>query len=179
MPKEIWKISQFHGGVDNFSDGRDIDQECSSLIKGLVVDSFGKLRMPPEINASTTLTTSFNSASFSMTFKGQSETQVTTMLAHARRGEVNYSNNPTFLENGQSRVFLTSSHIYEENKDLKLKNFVSSSEPHYSASFERQVFVSRVAVYDRNKNLIGIATLANPVLKKEAEDVSFKIKFDI
>jgi hypothetical protein len=126
-----------------------------------------------------TSATSFNSASFSMTFKGQSETQVTTMLAHARRGEVNYSNNPTFLETGQSKIFLTSSHVYEENKDLKLKNFVSSSEAYYSASFERQVFVSRVAIYDRNKNLIGIATLANPVLKKESEDVSFKLKFDI
>jgi len=118
-------------------------------------------------------------ASFGMSFKGQTETQVMTMFAHARRGEVNYSNNPTFLQYGQTKTFHTSSHVYEESKDIQLKNFVSSSYSHYSASFERQVFISRVALYDKNKNLIGVATLANPVLKKEAEDVSFKLKLDI
>jgi len=120
-----------------------------------------------------------NQVSSRLTFKGQSDTQVMTMFAHAKRGEVNYSNNPTFLEYGQERTFFTSSHVYEENSDIKLKNFVSSSHTDYSASFERQVFVSRVAIYDKNKNLIGIATLANPVLKKEGEDVSFKLKIDI
>ena len=119
------------------------------------------------------------SASFQMSFKGQTETQVMTMMAHAKRGEVNYSNNPTFLKYGQTKTFFTSSHIYEEKKDLLLKNFVSSSHSNYSASFERQVFVSRVAIYDRNKNLIGIATLGKPILKKEAEDISFKLKLDI
>ena len=32
---------------------------------------------------------------------------------------------------------------------------------------------------DKNKNLIGVATLSNPVLKKEDQDISFKIKLDI
>ena len=131
------------------------------------------------VNQSSAGGLSFTSASFNLSFKGQTDTQVMTMFAHAKRGEVNYSNNPTFLEYGQTKTFLTSSHIYEEFKDLKLKNFVSSSHSDYSASFKRQVFVSRIAVYDRNKNLIGIATLANPILKKEAEDVSFKLKLDI
>tara|TARA_R110000824_G_scaffold204507_1_gene389267 strand:- start:2308 stop:3567 length:1260 start_codon:yes stop_codon:yes gene_type:complete len=127
----------------------------------------------------TTAGSSFQSASFYMSFDGSTDTQVMTMFAHAKRGEVNYSNNPTFTEFGQDKTFFTSSHIYEESKDTKLKNFVSSSHLDYSASFERQVFVSRVAVYDKNKNLIGVATLANPVLKKEAEDISFKLKLDI
>jgi hypothetical protein len=115
----------------------------------------------------TSCAANFVSASFQMSFKGQTETQVMTMMAHAKRGEVNYSNNPTFLKYGQTKTFFTSSHIYEEKKDLLLK------------TFERQVFVSRVAIYDRNKNLIGIATLGKPILKKEAEDISFKLKLDI
>tara|TARA_R110000824_G_scaffold46692_7_gene133837 strand:+ start:33664 stop:34914 length:1251 start_codon:yes stop_codon:yes gene_type:complete len=126
-----------------------------------------------------TANTSFVSASFEMSLKGQTDTQVITMMAHAKKGEVNYSNNPTFLEYGQTKTFYTSSHVYEEGSDVKLKNFVSSSHSDYSASFERQVFISRVAIYDKNKNLIGIATLANPVLKKEAEALTFKLSIDL
>jgi hypothetical protein len=36
-----------------------------------------------------------------------------------------------------------------------------------------------VAIYDKNKKLIGIATLANPILKNEEDDYSFKLKLDI
>ena len=119
------------------------------------------------------------SASFDMSFKGHTETQVLTMYAHARRGEVNYSNNPTFLQFGQDKVFLSSSNIYIENDQQKIKNTVSSSFSGFEAPFERQVYVSRVAVYDDDKKLIGVATLSNPVLKKEAQDLSFKLKLDI
>ena len=119
------------------------------------------------------------SASFDMSFKGHTETQVLTMYAHARRGEVNYSNNPTFLEYGQDKVFLTSSNIYIENDKQKIKNTVSSSYDGFDAPFERQVYVSRIAIYDDDKKLIGVATLSNPILKKEAQDLSFKLKLDI
>ena len=128
--------------------------------------------------------TSFNKASFNLSFKGTTETQVVTMFAHARRGEANYSNNPTFLEytrqgKKEDQIMLTSSQVYKERVDRRIKNTVSSSYSDYSASFKRQVYISRVAVYDDAKNLIGIATLSNPVLKKEDEDFSFKIRLDI
>jgi len=119
------------------------------------------------------------SASFDLSFKGHTETQVLTMFAHARRGEVNYSNNPTFLDYGQNRLHLTSSNSYIENDSVTIKNTVSSSYTGFDAPFERQVYVSRVAIYDDDKKLIGMATLSNPVLKKEAEDLSFKLKLDI
>ena len=41
------------------------------------------------------------------------------------------------------------------------------------------MYVSKIAVYDENKNLIGVASLASPVLKKEDQDLTFKIKLDI
>jgi len=119
------------------------------------------------------------SASFDVSFKGHTETQVLTMYAHARRGEVNYSNNPTFLEFGQTKTFLSSSKLYIENDNQTIKNTVSSSYSGQTADFERQVYISRVGIYDEDKKLIGIATLSNPILKKEAQDLSFKLKMDI
>ena len=119
------------------------------------------------------------SASFDMSFKGHTETQVLTMFAHARRGEANFSNNPTFLDYNQTKVSITSSNLYIENKSQTIKNTVSSSYAGYDAPFERQVYISRVAIYDDDKKLIGVATLSNPVLKKEAQDLSFKLKLDL
>jgi hypothetical protein len=119
------------------------------------------------------------SASFDMSFEGHTETQVLTMFAHAARGEVNFSNNPTYITHNQASLSLTSSTIFEENAERTIKNTVSSSFEGYGAPFQRQVYVSRIAVYDENKNLIGVATLSNPVLKKEDQDLSFKIKLDI
>jgi hypothetical protein len=116
---------------------------------------------------------------YTISFKGTTETQVMTMFAKAGRGKVNYSNNPTFLEYGQDPLQFTSSHVYEENSSRNIANIVSSSYTNYSASFQRQVYISKVGVYDENKNLIGVATLANPVLKKEDEDLAIKIKLDI
>ena len=126
-----------------------------------------------------TTATTFNSASFSLSFKGTTETQVMTMFANAKRGEVNYSNNPTFLEYGQDVLNKTSSVVYEENSSRLIKNTVSSSYTDYSASFKRQVYVSRVAIYDESRNLIGLATLSNPVLKEEDQDFTFKIRLDM
>ena len=101
------------------------------------------------------------------------------MFSHARRGEVNYSNNPTFLDYNQTKISVTSSNLYIENANQTIKNTVSSSYSGFDAPFERQVYVSRVAIYDDDKKLIGVATLSNPVLKKEAQDLTFKLKIDI
>jgi hypothetical protein len=122
---------------------------------------------------------SYLSASSQLSFQGINEIQVMTMFAHAKRGEVNYSNNPTFLEYGQTAIAQTSSLIYEENTSRRIYNTVSSSYPDWRAPFKRQVYVSRVAVYDESRNLIGLATLSNPVLKEEDEDLSLKLRLDI
>tara|TARA_B100000686_G_C16788468_1_gene976949 strand:+ start:1722 stop:3131 length:1410 start_codon:yes stop_codon:yes gene_type:complete len=121
----------------------------------------------------------FAKASFSLSFKGQTKTQVMTMFTHAKRGEANFSNNPTYLKYGQDKLQYTSSQVYEENPDQILANTVSSSYSDYNAPFKRSVYISKVAIYDENKNMIGVATLANPVLKEEDQDYSFKIKLDI
>ena len=121
----------------------------------------------------------FSSASYGLSFEGTTNTQVVTMFAHAKRGEVNFSNNPTYLQYGQKRLKTTSSYVYEENPQRLIKNTVSSSFADHSASFQRQVYVSKIAIYDDNKNLIGVASLANPVRKREDEDITFKLRIDI
>ena len=126
-------------------------------------------------------TNNFESASFGLSFKGTSETQVLTMFANARRGEANYSNNPTYLVHKVDATgsLMTSSNAYIEDTTRLVVNFVSSSFLEHSASFKRQVYISRVGIYDDNKNLIGVATLSNPVRKAEDEDLTFKLKLDI
>ena len=132
----------------------------------------------------------YYNASFSLTFEGTSEIQTMTMFANARRGKVNYSNNPTYLNYSSSldsatsdadpsMWVTTSSFVFEENTERTIVNFVSSAASDYSASFKRQVYISRVGIYDDNKNLIGVATLSNPVRKAEDEDLTFKLKLDI
>ena len=121
----------------------------------------------------------FPKVAFGLSFKGTTETPVMTMFAHAKKGEVNYSNNPSFIKYGQDLLNFTSSHVYEENSERLLANTVSSSYTDYSASFKRQVYVSRVGIYDENKKLIGVATLANPVLKEEDQDLAFKLRLDL
>ena len=114
-----------------------------------------------------------------LTFKGRTETQVMTLFTHAKRGEANFSNNPTYLQYGQDKIQFTSSQVYEENPEQLIANTVSSSYNGYDASFKRSVYVSKIAIYDESKNIIGVATLANPVLKEEDQDYSFKLKLDI
>jgi len=130
------------------------------------------------VSVSTT-STSYLSASSKLSFQGINDIQVMTMFAHAKRGKVNYSNNPTFLTYGQDTIQQTSSQIYEENPSRNIYNTVSSSYPDWQAPFERQVYISRVAIYDKNENLVGVATLSNPILKKEEEEFSFKLRLDI
>ena len=131
------------------------------------------------INSDNITDVRFASASFTMDFNGMTEIQTQTFFAKAGRGQVNYSNNPTFLEFNQERMLRSGSQVYEESPVRRIKNTVSSSFSSFNAPFKRQVYVSRVAIYDDNENLLGIATLADPVLKEENQDYTFKIKLDM
>ena len=121
----------------------------------------------------------FGNISCKLSFKGTTDTQVMTMFTRAKKGEVNYSNNPSFVKHNQTKIFVTSSAIYQESDSLQLVNFVSSSYKDYNAPFKRQVYISKIGIYDKNKNLIAVASLASPVLKQDDDDLSFKLKLDI
>ena len=108
------------------------------------------------------------------------------MFAHAKENQLNFSNNPTYLTSslttnvsklGVPAVVENSS--YTEDPDTKIKNIVSSSHASYSASFQPTTYITKVGVYDENKNLIAIASVARPVRKREKDSYTFKLKLDI
>ena len=115
------------------------------------------------------------------------------MLAHAPAGMLNHSNNPTYKNFGQSThtdLAFSSSFQYIEPDNVTVKNTVSSSwevltssaNPIYqqnSASFKKQTFISKIGIYDEERNLIAIAKLARPIKKTEEDDYTFKLKLDI
>ena len=117
------------------------------------------------------------SSSFSLDFNGVNQIQTLTMFAHASERKLNFSNNPTFLSS--SITAFSQSVIYHQDAEMPIKNIVSSSYKNYSASFKPVTYISKVGIYDENKNLIAIASLANPVRKLEDRSYTFKLKLDL
>ena len=120
------------------------------------------------------------SASFSIDFAGTHKIPTVTMMAHANKGELNYSNNPTYVKSGQDTLYspITGSHLYRE-QELEIKNIHSASYADPSGSLVKTTYITKVGIYDEKRKLIGIASLANPVKKTENRDLTFKLKLDI
>ena len=116
---------------------------------------------------------------FTMKMSGTTKIQTITMLATAPKSELNHSNNPTFLSFPVSSSNPSDNQIFLENPDRSIKNIVSSSYNDTTASFEKTTYISKVGIYDENKNLIAIAKVANPVKKTPNREFTFKFKLDI
>lgn len=140
---------------------------------------------------------------YELIFQGTNFIPNLTMMCHAEKNELFWSNNRTFIEAGQGdEIFLgqktsstditgtvyyassgsfliPSSPTTQENKTILIKNTISSSFANYSASYQPQVFISQIGIYDEEKNLIAIAKLANPVRKTKELDYTFKLKLDM
>ena len=101
------------------------------------------------------------------------------MFANAPKGELNHSNNPSFLANGAEALISTGSLGYVESDTIEVKNIVSSSYPDPTGSFEKTTYISKIGIYDDERNLIGVAKVATPVKKTVERDFTFKIKLDI
>ena len=67
------------------------------------------------------------SSSYSMKMNGVNKIPTLTMFAHADKGEMNHSNNPTYIKFGQSTSPLLGTIGYSEPTNLEIKNIVSSS----------------------------------------------------
>jgi len=135
-------------------------------------------------------------------FEGANFIPTVTMMCHAEKNELYWSNNNSFIENSQGdeiyngqttssvnlngsvyyaddgSVLIPSLSVIKESKIVTIKNTISSSFANYSASYEPQVFISQIGIYDDDKNLIAIAKLANPVRKTKDLDYTFKLKLD-
>jgi len=119
------------------------------------------------------------SSSFALRFSGSTETNVTTLFAHAPAGELNHSNNPTYIQFSQSLDPITASNFYMEPSKLLIKNTISGAFSDLTESFQKQTFISRIKIYDENMNCIGVAKSSTPIPKKVSRDLTFKLKLDI
>jgi hypothetical protein len=128
------------------------------------------------------------SSSYTLDFKGTNTSPTLLMMCHAQKNDLNWSNNPTFIDrrneftasNYQNIYILnTGSKGYAENRDLVIKNTISSSFCDYSESYKPQTFISKIGIYDDDGDLIGMAKLANPVRKTNEQDYTFKLKLDL
>ena len=122
--------------------------------------------------------TKATASAFDIQFDGVNYVETLTMLAHAEKNKLNFSNNPTFTT-GALAGTTASNNVYRENDKAGIKNIVSSSHKDHSGSFEPITYISKIGIYDKDKNLIAVASLANPVKKKQDLDYTFKLKLDI
>jgi hypothetical protein len=118
------------------------------------------------------------SASFEINFAGTHRVPTVTMLAHANKGELNYSNNLTYLSASQTSSVTSGSYQYIQSEKV-IKNIYSSSYAEPTGSLVKTTYINKIGIYDRRKKLIGIASLAKPVKKTEDRDLTFKLKLDI
>lgn len=133
-------------------------------------------------------------SSFYLSFEGTHRIPTVTMMAHAKKGHLNHSNNPTYVDFNKPTSSYTpptlsvatgtmpvssGSSFFSELTGTLVKNTISSSYTNHDENFQRQTFISKIGIFDEHKNLIGVAKLANPVKKLEELEYTFKIKMDL
>jgi hypothetical protein len=122
--------------------------------------------------------TSLPSSSYRLHFEGTSDVNTKIMFCTAPRGELNYSLNPTFLDKTTFADYTFGTQQFIE-PIRTIKNITSASYQTPSASFEKTTYISKIGIYDDDKNLLGIASLSRPIKKTESRDLTFKLKLDI
>jgi len=121
------------------------------------------------------------SASFEIKYQGVSQTPTVMMRAQANYGELNWSNNPTYLKKGDLNYDTSTISNYRYiQQDVKIANTthtqLSGTVP---LEQKKETYITKVAIYDDKRNLIGVASLANPVRKTEDRQYTFKLKLDL
>lgn len=120
---------------------------------------------------------SLANASYDLNFKGTTYVNSMTMFAHAKKGHLNHSNNPTYRDGTFVRSYTTGSGRTYLEGEAPIANVVSAS--YLSASFEKTTYISKVHIYDENGNLIAITSMARPIKKTLNDEFTFKMKLDL
>ena len=120
------------------------------------------------------------SASFVADWQGVNHVQTMTMMAHAKYGDLNHSNNPTYVSTADpNNAFFKSGSYHYTEAEVPIKNIVDTNLTDHTPAFNKETYITKVAIYDERKNLIGIAKVAVPVRKTEDRQYTFKLKLDI
>ena len=119
--------------------------------------------------------------SFEIKYKGTNYVNTMTMFCHAPAGELNSSNNPTAINWAEETTFTiadTGSTKGFQERAKHVKNVVSSSINNLNDNFKKTTYLSKINMYDDKGNLIGVASMAQPIKKQENDDYTFKIELD-
>ena len=132
------------------------------------------------IQGNITYSTALPSSSFHLHFESTSEVNTKLMFCTAPRGELNQSENPTFYTKDSHKPIQFTGSISSFKEPARIiKNIASASYQDPTVPFEKTTYISKIGLYDEDKNLIAIASLARPVKKTESRDITFKLKLDI
>jgi hypothetical protein len=120
------------------------------------------------------------SSSFGFDFEGTQRIPTLAVLCHADKGEMNHSNNPTYQKYGQDDMIpFSSSLAFRERDNIEIRNLVNVDYVEEEPPFEKMTYITKIGLFDEEKNLIGFAKLATPVRKREIDSYTFKLKLDI
>jgi len=130
-----------------------------------------------DISALTTLP----SASFNMVYQGVTHTETLMMMAYAKYGELNYSNNPTYKDQSHPNYASAATGSLTGYVEAKVppKNITHTDLTDVIPELKKETYISKVALYDEEKNIIGYAKVATPVRKTEDRQYAFKLKLDL
>jgi len=118
--------------------------------------------------------------SYDLEYEGVNQVPQLLMFANAEATELNNSNNKTFIKYGQTaNVFSTSSNSVSENQEIQIKNIVKTPYVSPVPTFHKETYISKILIYDKDKNIIGVAKLATPVRKTEDRSFTFKLKLNL
>lgn len=87
-------------------------------------------------------------------FSGSHEIPMNMYMCKAPRGEVNFSNNPSYTR-------------YASGSN---RNEITTKNP--------KTFITTVGLYDENYQLVGVAKVATPILNEEDSAVTFRLKLN-
>ena len=172
-------------GVALYNEGALVLTGSWDLSSGAHTENYGTANnYPTWVNFAQTITASSPrvmapSSSCILNYSASHKIPTRMLFATAPKNKVNHSNNPTYRDYGTTLAMVNSSIAYKQNFKARIKNTVSSSYADPTGSFQKITYISRIGVYDKNKNLIGIAKLAKPVKKLEERELTFKLKIDI
>ena len=93
---------------------------------------------------------------------------------------MNQSQNPTFYTKDSFKPIEFTGSVGSFIEPVRtIKNITSASYQDPTAPFEKTTYISKIGLYDEDKNLVAVASLARPVKKTESRDITFKLKLDI
>lgn len=165
-------------GIVLYKEGFILLNNTSSLTDNIIEFSDGSSTFTDKLSWVNTFLSASNYIDFDISYLVKNNVSVNTYFAPVEKYDLNYSNNPTYIESGSYRP-VSGSVFFKENEDIKIKNISKSPFVGGNANFQKHTFITKIGLYDDEKKLIAVGNLANPIKKDETREYIFKLRLDI